>query len=89
MNSSCGLAQSVICISFHWLLASLPTVSPDAWHLARLSSPHSHTARLNRTQRDLERPPRKKEPPLPPRFGMVAGTGRRGVFFADENNPFF
>jgi hypothetical protein len=40
-------------------------------------------------QRGLERPPRKKEPPLPPGFGMVAGTGRRGSFFADEKNPFF
>ncbi len=51
--------------------------------------PHSHTARLKRMQRGLERPPGKKEPPLPPGFGMVAGTGRRGGFFAHENNPFF
>jgi hypothetical protein len=65
------------------------TRSPDAWHLATLPSPHSHTARLNRIQRGLERPPGKTEPPLPPGFGMVAGSGRRGGFFADENNPFF
>ena len=51
--------------------------------------PHSRIPRLNRIQRGLERPPRIKEPPLPPRFGMVVGTGRRGGFSADENNPFF
>lgn len=51
--------------------------------------PHSHKPRLNRMQRGLERPPRKKEPPLPPRFGMVAGTSRRGGFFCRPKQSLF
>ena len=51
--------------------------------------PHSRTLRSNRIQRGLERPPGKKEPPLPPFFGMVAGTGRRGGFLPTKTIPFF
>jgi hypothetical protein len=60
-----------------------------AFCLATLPSPHSRTPRKNKVQRGLERPPRIKEPPLPPRFGMVAGACRRGGFLPTKTIPFF
>jgi hypothetical protein len=65
----------------------LPRRLAFAW---LLPLPHSRTLRSNRIQRGLERPPSKTEPPLPPGFGMLAGTGRRGGFFLPTKTiPFF
>jgi hypothetical protein len=79
-----------VCISLHWLLPSLPTVSPDAWHLPGYSpSPtHEHFARIgfNEASKDL---PAKMSLRYLPVLGWCQGPAAGAFFLQVKTIPFF